>query len=59
MAAARELRDRYLEQFNGGRGLTLEGGKYDVGRLPGPAAVEVVEVRELGQARAVLALPAA
>ena len=34
MAAARELRDRYLEQVNGGRWLAAEG-KYDVSRLPG------------------------
>ena len=31
VAAARELRDRYLEQFNSG--LVLPGGKYDVCRV--------------------------
>ena len=30
VAAARELRDRYLEQFNSG--LVLPNGKYDVSR---------------------------
>jgi hypothetical protein len=38
LAAARELRDRYLEHVNEGRGL-LPGGKYDVARaLPGTAS---------------------
>ena len=36
LAKARELRDRYLEQFNSG--LVLQGGKYEVTRaLPAPA----------------------
>ena len=37
LAAGRELRDRYLEQFNSG--LVLGAGKYDVARqLQGPPA---------------------
>jgi len=38
LVAARELRDRYLEQFNSG--LVLPGGKYEVSRacLPAPDA---------------------
>jgi len=40
VAAARELRDRYLEHFNGEQfnaGVALPGGKYDVARaLPSP-----------------------
>ena len=36
VAAARELRDRYLEQFNAG--LVLPNAKYDVGKaLPAPS----------------------
>jgi len=58
VSAARELRDRYLEQYNSGRCLPAANGKYDVARLPA-AAGEVVEVRKLAQQRAVLALPAA
>jgi GNAT superfamily N-acetyltransferase len=32
VAAARELRDRWLEEVNSGRFLAANGGKYDVGR---------------------------
>ena len=32
IAAARELRDRYLEEVNAGRLLPMANGKYDVGR---------------------------
>ena len=43
VAKARELRDRYLEQFNSG--LLLPGGKYAVGRaLPAPAAAELKQL---------------
>ena len=48
VAAARELRDRWLEQYNSGEGVTTALGKYDVSRalsapvaaslLPGPIA---------------------
>ncbi|HEV2293362.1 MAG TPA: hypothetical protein VGR35_05870 [Tepidisphaeraceae bacterium] len=51
VAAARELRDRYLEHVNGqrvnGGGFVLEGaGKYDVGRMPrlGVAGADAVGV---------------
>ena len=32
VAAARELRDRYLEEFNSGRFLPVSNGKYEVSR---------------------------
>lgn len=38
MLAARELRDRYLEQVNSGRLLPESSGKYDVGRALGAGA---------------------
>jgi hypothetical protein len=46
VAKARELRDRYLEQFNsGGAGLILPAGKYEVARqLPPPVAGEVKQI---------------
>ena len=45
VAAARELRDRYLEQFNSG--LVLTGGKYEVARqIEGPGAAQVERTRE-------------
>jgi len=39
VAAARELRDRWLEEVNAGRRLPASGGKYDVSRSPAAAAV--------------------
>ena len=60
VAAARELRDRWLEEVNAGRFLPVAHAKYEVGRLAGegPEAGDAVEVRQLEQPRAVLALPA-
>ena len=56
VAAARELRDRWLEQVNAGAYVLEDAGKYDVSRLidasaPRPTAVLGVPVRR--------ALPAA
>ncbi len=42
IAAARELRDRYLEQFNSG--LIASGGKYQVGRLSGQRVSEPLQL---------------
>jgi len=44
VAAARELRDRYLEQVNTGRMLPAANGKYDVSRqLEAPPSTMVIE----------------
>jgi hypothetical protein len=51
IAAARELRDRYLEQFN--RGLVLPGGaagKYEVARMLESAEATGVEAKRLPEA---------
>ena len=39
VAAARELRDRYLEHVNAGSGVPASQGKYDVSRSLSPADV--------------------
>jgi hypothetical protein len=44
VAAARELRDRWLERVNADPSLLASQGKYDVGRLPQP--VVVTDARE-------------
>ena len=38
VAAARELRDRWLEEMNARRHSSTAAGKYDVTRLPSPSA---------------------
>jgi hypothetical protein len=48
LAAARELRDRYLEQFN--RGLVLPAGKYEVARMLESAEATGVEAKRLPEA---------
>jgi hypothetical protein len=48
VAAARELRDRYLEQFNAGR--VLPAGKYEVARqIEGPRTIHS-QAKQLTQA---------
>ncbi len=47
VAAARELRDRWLEEVNAGRYLPAANGKYDVSRaIEGPATFVPVAVIE-------------
>ena len=45
VAASRELRDRYLEQFNSG--LVLANGKYEVSRMIATAAKVTPEQKML------------
>ena len=61
VSAARELRDRWMEQVNASGGPAAIGaeGKYDVARvLPAPAPVEQGRVPQM-QVRAIAALPEA
>jgi hypothetical protein len=44
VAAARELRDRWLEKVNEDPTLLTSQGKYDVGRLPDPQAVALKQL---------------
>ena len=57
VAAARELRDRYLEQFNSGR-FAAPAGKYDVSRAIGEAARSGGVGVELPEAAPMMLLPA-
>ena len=43
MAAARELRDRYLDEVNSGRALLGANGKYDVSRQLGAGVLPMPE----------------
>jgi hypothetical protein len=48
VAAARELKDRWLEEINSGRYLPMANGKYEVSRgIEGPVEIAAIEPSKL------------